>query len=88
MDTFVSDQLKKIFNNLFFIDPQNIHPKLNRDDVLAWDSLQHLNLVLAIEEEFGVSISPEESNEMLNFGLIVLLIDEKLKEKSKADVRK
>jgi len=33
--------------------------ELTRDNA-AWDSLAHLNVVLAIEEEFGVDIPPED----------------------------
>jgi len=76
-----SENLKEIFVNLFFIDEAEIHDKLSQEEVGAWDSLQHLNLILSIEEEFGISISPEESTEMLNFGLVVMLIEEKLCQK-------
>ena len=74
----VTDKLKEIFTNIFLISPEIIHDKLSQEEVDNWDSLQHLNLVLAVEEDFGISISPEESTEMLNFGLITMLIKEKL----------
>ena len=80
----VTDKLKEIFANIFFVDPKIIHNKLSQEEVDNWDSLQHLNLILAIEEEFEISISPEEATEMLNFQLIVLLIEEKLKQKLNA----
>ena len=75
----VEEKLKNIFCNLFFLKMEEVHDKLSQGDVNSWDSLQHLNLILAIEEEFGIVISPEEATEMLNFGLVVLLIKEKLK---------
>ena len=34
--------------------------ELNRDTATQWDSLRHLNLILALEEEFGVEIAPED----------------------------
>jgi acyl carrier protein len=74
-------KLSAIFVNLFSVKPEDIHDKLSQDDVPGWDSLQHLNLILAIEEDFGISLSPEETTEMLNFGLILLLVQEKLKSK-------
>ncbi|MDP8212628.1 MAG: acyl carrier protein [Candidatus Zapsychrus exili] len=75
----IQNKLKEIFQNLFFVNPEDVNDKTSPEDIEQWDSLQHLNLVLSIEEEFGLSITPEESNEMLNFGLAAMLIDEKLK---------
>ena len=75
----VSEKLREIFVNLFFIAESEINDQLSQEDVGAWDSLQHLNLVLSIEEEFGISVTPEESTEMLNFGLVAMLIEEKLR---------
>lgn len=47
------------------------------DTVPAWDSVTHLNLVMAIEEAFGVSFTPEETMEMTSVKLIRLLLEEK-----------
>lgn len=76
------EKLKEIFSNLFLIPRDKIHNKLSQDELGNWDSMQHLNLVLAIEEEFLISISPEEATEMLNFGLIAMLVEEKLRKKN------
>ncbi len=38
--------------------------------VAAWDSLGHLNLILALEAEFNVSFSPEDVINMRSLGLI------------------
>lgn len=78
------EKLKEIFSNLFLISSNDIHNKLSQDEVSNWDSMQHLNLILAIEEEFSISISPEEATEMLNFGLIAMLVKEKIEEKIKS----
>lgn len=43
----------------------------------SWDSLQHLNLVLALEESFGVQISPEEADSMTSIGAIAQILDQK-----------
>lgn len=77
----IAPTISEVFCNLFSLGPEAVHDKLSQDDVDNWDSLQHLNLVMALEEEFGIEISPEESTEMLNFGLCVLLVEDKLKEK-------
>ncbi len=33
-------------------------------DILAWDSLGHINIITAIEEEFDLDISPEQIGEL------------------------
>jgi acyl carrier protein len=40
------------------------------DTIAAWDSLNHLNLVMALESEFGVSLTPEDALEMRTVGLM------------------
>ena len=36
----------------------------------AWDSIAHLNVCLAVEAEFGISLSPEEMIAMTNVAAI------------------
>ena len=42
----------------------------------AWDSLRHMNLVLALEEAFGIAFTPEQTVEILNFPLIKEVLKE------------
>jgi acyl carrier protein len=54
-----------------------VRPASTRDDLPGWDSLAHVNLVLALEQEFDVQFTPEEMMEMLSIELVAMLIDEK-----------
>jgi acyl carrier protein len=40
------------------------------ETVESWDSVQHLNLILAIEEEYGFQFSPEEMDGAKTVGAI------------------
>jgi len=51
------------------------------DTVEAWDSIKHMNLVLAIEEEFGISIPDEDAANITSYPLIRLVLNEQLKDK-------
>jgi acyl carrier protein len=42
-----------------------------------WDSLKHLSLILALEQELECSISPEDATQMLTYELIVETLKEK-----------
>ena len=46
------------------------------DTIKSWDSLKHINLVLALEEEFGVSIPDEEAANITSYTLIKLVLEE------------
>ena len=41
----------------------------------TWDSMQHLNLVLAIEEKIGVQPEPEDIEQMKNIGAVAALVE-------------
>jgi acyl carrier protein len=44
------------------------------ETVESWDSVQHLNLILAIEEEYGFQFSPEEMDSAKTVGAIAGLV--------------
>lgn len=44
----------------------------------AWDSMNHLNLIVELEMEFGVSLEPEEIGRMVSYQDIKEIIDSKL----------
>ena len=48
------------------------------DSVEAWDSLRHMNLVLALEEEFGVKFSDEQIMTMSNIDRLVAGVNQRL----------
>lgn len=57
---------------------ESIHADSTRDTLPAWDSMAHVNLVLALEQQFDIQFLPEEILEMLSIELVTLLVDEKI----------
>ena len=49
-------------------------PDSSAESVENWDSVQHLNLILAIEEEYGFQFSPEEMDSAKTVGNIAGLV--------------
>jgi len=47
------------------------------DTVPTWESVSHINLVLALEAEFGISLTPEEAMDMLSVGLVKTILAER-----------
>jgi len=60
----LKDRLTKVFRTVFDNDSIELTPELTADDVDEWDSLSHMNLMIAIELEFDIEF---EQNEVLNF---------------------
>lgn len=48
------------------------------DNVSSWNSVAHLNLVVALEEAFGIAFEPDETMELTSVRLIELMLEEKL----------
>jgi acyl carrier protein len=75
----VSEKIKIIMSVIFELPLELITDDASTDTIENWDSLGHLNLILALEEEFGVNIPDEEVGNFVNFKLIELVINDLLK---------
>jgi acyl carrier protein len=73
------DTLKRVMAAVLEIRADTIGEDTSMDTVDTWDSIRHLNLVLAIEEEFGVCIPDEDAADITSYALIRLVLAEQLK---------
>lgn len=64
--------------DVFQVPESSLSAASTPDTVESWDSLHHLQLVLALEQEFGIQISPEEIEQLLSIELTAALMEEKL----------
>ncbi len=71
-------QVQAIASDIFGVPVGNITAESSPETIENWDSMQHLNLVLAIEEKFGLQLSPEEIEEMKSVGSVAALVEKKL----------
>ena len=60
MDTTKSEQVRQIIADTLLMPLEEIGEDASQDSVRNWDSLQQLNLVLALEQTFKVRFKPEE----------------------------
>jgi acyl carrier protein len=63
----IREQVKDIMAAIFSIEPGDIGPDSSLDTIERWDSLQHVNLMMALEQEFGIRIEVEDAVEMTSF---------------------
>jgi acyl carrier protein len=71
--------LKQVMGSILKVDPNTIDTGSSNDTIPTWDSLKHMNLVLALEEEFGVSIPDDEAANITSYALIKLVLEDLLK---------
>lgn len=74
----MNDQIKELMANIFEVEVSDIGEDASPETIESWDSLKHMNLIVALEEEFNVQFTDEEMLQMLNFQLISLILKEKL----------
>jgi acyl carrier protein len=83
-DTTLS-RVQQVIADVFGLSKAEVLPTSSRDTIEKWDSLQHLNVVLALEAEFGVQFSPEEMAELLSVEIIAMILHEKAWVRSEDD---
>lgn len=54
-----------------------INATCSQKNCAAWDSMNHLNLVVEIEIEFGISLEPEEIARMVDYAAVCEILKEK-----------
>jgi len=77
MDTL--DKLQDVFRAVFDDDALTIARETSAQDIEAWDSVQHVTLMLEVESAFGIRFTTSEMAYLKNVGDWVDLIDKKLK---------
>jgi len=61
-------RLREVMAEVFGLAPGEIDDSFARDGSPAWDSLGHLRLITALEEEFGTRFTMKEVGELDRFG--------------------
>jgi acyl carrier protein len=75
------EKLNPIFRQVFEDDNIIVRSGTTADDIDAWDSLSHINLVMAVELEFKVRFALGELQSLKNVGQMADHIDKKLAKK-------
>lgn len=69
-------RLKQVLAGIFDIDVETIDETTSIDTVEEWDSLRHLYLILALEAEFDITLTEEQTIEILSYPLIKAVVQE------------
>ena len=60
MSAEVLEEVRQTVAEVFALDPASVTAESSAETVPAWDSMGHLNLILATEQRFGVMLDPEQ----------------------------
>jgi acyl carrier protein len=73
----MEDRIFRVVSDVLGVPIEKVNDDSSPDTIQAWDSLSHINLILALEAEFAISLSPDDVLEMLSVGLIRTILAEK-----------
>jgi acyl carrier protein len=77
MSDSIDNRVRQVAADVFALPIEQITTDSSPQTIESWDSVQHLNLVLALEQEMGVVIDPEEIERMKTVGDMIDLVKEK-----------
>ncbi len=72
------EKIKKIIVDQLGVDESDVTAEASFVDDLGADSLDTVELVMALEEEFGIEIPDEEAEKLITVGDAIKYIDSKL----------
>ena len=71
------EDVRRVVGDVLGVDPSALGPDASPETVPGWDSVQHLSLIIALEQEFSVRFAPEEIEEAVSLQVIVELVQRK-----------
>ena len=75
----VFEKLNEVFQDVFDDDRITVNDSTTADDIEDWDSLEHINLIVAVERCFGIKFTMGEVTGMKNVGHMADIIIERVK---------
>jgi acyl carrier protein len=70
-------KLRELLSKIFEVPLNAISENASPDTIETWDSLRHMNLVVALEQAFNVELSDDQVVEILSYKLIKIVLQER-----------
>jgi acyl carrier protein len=71
------EKMQDVFRDVFDDESLALRPDMTASNVEGWDSLTHINLIVAIERAFRVRFTTAEVSSLGNVGDLAALVDRK-----------
>jgi acyl carrier protein len=72
--TEIHQKLTAVFRDIFDNPTLEISEATTANDIPGWDSIMHVNLIVAVEKAFGISFSTRDVKSLANVGDLMGLI--------------
>ena len=72
------EQVCQIVSDVFAVPLEQVDANSSPETIEAWDSMEHLNLVLAVEGRFNLQFTPEEMEQMRTVDQIVTILQSRI----------
>jgi len=73
----MNDNLKQIFISILNLPKDQVDDSISTKTCQRWDSIAHINLMLAVEQQYDSFFTPEEMQEMTSYHKIVSVLKAK-----------
>jgi acyl carrier protein len=73
----IYDELRQIVCDVFMSDDLELSPETSAKDVPGWDSFKMVEIIVTVEERFGVKITSHDVDRLRNLGDLVTMISDK-----------
>lgn len=73
----INERLNQVFRDVFDDESITVNENTTSADIEDWDSLEHISLIGAVEEEFGFRFKMKEVSSMKNVGEMMSIIKER-----------
>ena len=71
------ERIQTVFRDIFDDDSIILRDDMTAADVENWDSLNHIDMIVAIESEFKIRFTTAEVTSLKNVGELMALVDKK-----------
>lgn len=73
----IEERLTKVFRKVFQNDSIRLSQEMTPDTVTGWDSLTYIDLIVAVEKEFGIRFTTREVSSLRTVGDLLGLVERK-----------
>ncbi len=73
----VYPELEDVFREVFDDDSIHLTPETTAEDIEGWDSMSHVNMMIAVELKFGIEFTQREVVSFANVGELARAIEKK-----------
>lgn len=71
-------ELTELFREIFVNDEITLTPQTSAADLPGWDSMKHIEIIIAIEQKYAIRFSSRQVEALRSVGDLVAAIDQKL----------